>query len=60
MILYDLCLLPAQFRYVIVYIGQVESRGQIADQCTPWDTPVLDALQFKEKDVCCIFQAGQA
>jgi hypothetical protein len=36
MILYDFCLLPAQFCYIIVYIWQVESRVQIANRCTPW------------------------
>jgi hypothetical protein len=32
MILYDFCLLPTQFCYMIVYIRRVESRVQIADQ----------------------------
>jgi hypothetical protein len=36
MILYDFCLLPAQFCYTIVYIRKVESRVQIADPCAPW------------------------
>jgi hypothetical protein len=36
MILYDVCLLPAQFCYMIVYIRKVESRVQIADRCVPW------------------------
>jgi hypothetical protein len=31
MILYDFCLLPAQFYYIIVYIGKVESHVQIVD-----------------------------
>jgi hypothetical protein len=36
MILYDFCLLPAQFCYIIVYTGKVESCVQIADRCAPW------------------------
>jgi hypothetical protein len=36
MTLYDFCLLPAQFCYVIVYIGKVESRVQIMDWCALW------------------------
>jgi hypothetical protein len=36
MILYDFYLLPAQFRYIIVYIRKVESRVQIADLWAPW------------------------
>jgi hypothetical protein len=35
MILYDFCLLPAQFCYIIIYIRNVESRVQIADLCAP-------------------------
>jgi hypothetical protein len=35
MILYDLCLLPAQFCYTIVYIWKVESCVQITDQRAP-------------------------
>jgi hypothetical protein len=34
-ILYEFCLLPAQFCYIIVYILRVESRVQIADLCAP-------------------------
>jgi hypothetical protein len=34
-ILYDLCLLPAQFCYIIVYIQKVETHVQIVDQCAP-------------------------
>jgi hypothetical protein len=50
--LYDFCLLLAQFCYIIVHIGKVESRVQIADRCAPWKTsngtenPDLQALQF--------------
>jgi hypothetical protein len=52
MTLYDLCLLLAQIFYVIVYIGKVESRVQIADPCASWklssgaENFVLQALQF--------------
>jgi hypothetical protein len=52
MIFYDLCLLPAQFRYIIVYIRKVESRVQIADWCAPWkissaaENLVLQTPQF--------------
>jgi hypothetical protein len=35
MILYDICLFPAQFFYIIVCIRKVESRVQIADRCAP-------------------------
>jgi hypothetical protein len=52
MILYDLCLLPAQFCYIIVYIRKFESRVQIVDLCAPWkiangaENLILQALQF--------------
>jgi hypothetical protein len=36
MTLYDLCLSPAQFYYIIVYIRKAETRVQIADRCAPW------------------------
>jgi hypothetical protein len=36
MILYDFCLLPARFCYIIAYIQKVESRMQIADQYARW------------------------
>jgi hypothetical protein len=36
MILCDLCLLPAQFCYIIVYLRKVERRVQIADRCASW------------------------
>jgi hypothetical protein len=36
MILYDFCLSPAQFCYIIVYIRKVESCVQVADRCAPW------------------------
>jgi hypothetical protein len=35
-ILDDIRLLPAQLYYIIVYIGNVESRMQISDRCAPW------------------------
>jgi hypothetical protein len=34
MILYNFCLLPVQFCYIVAYIRKVESRVQIADRCT--------------------------
>jgi hypothetical protein len=52
MIVYDFCLLPGQFYYIIVYTWTVESCVQIADRCGPWNIPngadnlVLQALQF--------------
>jgi hypothetical protein len=52
MILYDSCLLPAQFCYIIVYTRKVENCVQIADRCAPWKISssaqnlVLHALQF--------------
>jgi hypothetical protein len=52
MILYDFGLLPAQCCYVIVYMGRVESRAQIADRCALWkissgaESLVLQALYF--------------
>jgi hypothetical protein len=36
MILFDFCLLPAQFCYIIIYVRKFESRVQIADRCAPW------------------------
>jgi hypothetical protein len=54
MILYDFCMLAAQFCYllVIIYIRKFKSCVQIADQCAPWKVAngalklVLQALQF--------------
>jgi hypothetical protein len=49
----DLCLLPAQFCYIIVNIWKVESCVKIADKCAPWkifsgaENIVLQALQEK-------------
>jgi hypothetical protein len=36
MILYDFCMLPAQFCYIILYIQKVESCVQITDLRAPW------------------------
>jgi hypothetical protein len=36
MILYDSCLLSAQFYTIVRYIGNAESRMQIADRCKLW------------------------
>jgi hypothetical protein len=36
MILYDFCLLPAQFLYIVVNTWEVESRVEIADRCAHW------------------------
>jgi hypothetical protein len=52
MILYDFCLLPAQFYYMTVYIRKVESYVPIAERCGPWkisngvENIVLQALRF--------------
>jgi hypothetical protein len=35
-ILYDFCLLPAQFRVIIVYTREVESCVQIVARYAPW------------------------
>jgi hypothetical protein len=50
-ILYDFCLLPAQFCYVIVYMWKDESCAQMADWYAPWifsngaENVVLQVLQ---------------
>jgi hypothetical protein len=52
MILYDFGLLPAQLRYIIVYIRKVENCVHIAERCAPLKISggakdfVLQALQF--------------
>jgi hypothetical protein len=52
MILYDFCLLPAQFCYIIIYLRKIGSCVQIAGRCAPWKISsgaqnlVLHALQF--------------
>jgi hypothetical protein len=54
MILYDFCLFPALFCYIIVYIWKFESHVQIANRCAPWkisngaENFVLQALQFQQ------------
>jgi hypothetical protein len=53
MILYDFCLLPAWFCYVIVNVRNLESHVNIVDRCAPRETAngaenlILHALQFK-------------
>jgi hypothetical protein len=53
MILYDFCLLPAWFCYVIINIQNLESHMHITDQCMPRETTngaenlILQALQFQ-------------
>jgi hypothetical protein len=53
MILYDFCLLPAQFSDEIINVRNVESHMQFADLCAPWkmsngaENLVLQALQFQ-------------
>jgi hypothetical protein len=46
MILYDFCLLPAKFCYVIICVLNVESRVQIAEQCAPSKFPVVRRTLF--------------
>jgi hypothetical protein len=52
LILYDFCLLPAQYFCIIIYIWKVENRVQIANRCPPWkisncaENIVLHALQI--------------
>jgi hypothetical protein len=53
-ILYDLCLLPPQFHYVITNIRYLENSVELADRCAPRifnngaaDNLVLQALQFR-------------
>jgi hypothetical protein len=36
MILYDFCLLPALFCYMVIYVWKVESGVQIMKWCAPW------------------------
>jgi hypothetical protein len=58
MILYDFCLLSAQFCYIIIYILKVENRLQIADQCALWkisngaENLVFSASKFWELGAC--------
>jgi hypothetical protein len=66
MILYDLCLLPAQFHYVIINTRYLESHVQLADRCAPWkitsgaENLVLQALQFQKMGICLKTKAGEA
>jgi hypothetical protein len=64
LILYDLCLLPAKFRYVIINILYLESYVQLMDWCAPWkftsgvENLVLQALQFQKVGICRKFPCG--
>jgi hypothetical protein len=66
MILYDFCLFPAQFCYVILNIWYLESHVNLTDWCAPWKFTngaanlVLQTLQFQEVDICCKLHLGQA
>jgi hypothetical protein len=66
MILYDFCLLPAQFCYIIVYTRKVESCVKIADRCSlrkisnGAQNLVLRALHFKRYVSAAISQSEQA
>jgi hypothetical protein len=51
MILYDLCLLPAEFVYIIVYILKVESREQIVARGAPWKI----SHRHQQFFCCCVF-----
>jgi hypothetical protein len=57
-ILYDFCLSPAKFYYIIVYIRKVENCVQTANRSAHWKISngaqnlVLHALQRKEVCVC--------
>jgi hypothetical protein len=52
MILYDFCLLPATFCYVVINIQHVESHVPLVGQCVPWkfangaENLVLQVLQL--------------
>jgi hypothetical protein len=58
MILYDFCLSPESFCYIIVYIRKVESCVQVAERCVPWKISsgaqdfLFHVLHFKEVGVC--------
>jgi hypothetical protein len=60
MILYDLSLLPAQFRNV----RYVESHLRLADRCAPWrctdraENPALQVLQYQNVGICSKFPGG--
>jgi hypothetical protein len=65
-ILYDFCLLPAQFSDEIINVRNFGSHMQFADWCVPWkittsaENHVLQALQFQEICVCRKLPGGQA
>jgi hypothetical protein len=65
MILYDFCVSPAKFCYVIAYIGQVESRVQIAGQCESWKnypslhSPGTDRTENVSSIIACYLIAGK-
>jgi hypothetical protein len=58
MVLYDFCLWPAYFGYMIVYIRKFVIHLQIANGCAPWkisngaENFVLQSLQFEYMVVC--------
>jgi hypothetical protein len=51
-ILYDLCLLPTQFRYVLINLWNLERDVALEDCCAPWkftngaENLVLQTLQI--------------
>jgi hypothetical protein len=47
MIPYDLCLFPAQFYYISIYIWKIKSCVHIADRCAPWS-----CFKSKSKSHC--------
>jgi hypothetical protein len=61
MILYDLCLLPAQYHYVIINIRFLEGHVQLADRCALRKFTngtvnlVFQALQFQNVGICSKF-----
>jgi hypothetical protein len=64
MILYDPCLLPARFRYVIIRIRYLARHVHFADWCAPWkfasgaENHVLQAVRFQKVDICRKFPSG--
>jgi hypothetical protein len=64
MILYHICLLPAQLRYVIVNIQHLETHVQLADRCALWkfisgaENLVLQTRQFRKVDIYSRFSGG--
>jgi hypothetical protein len=49
MILYDLCLLPAQFRCLIINIQYLRSHVQLADWCASVNLPVVRRTLFSKR-----------